>query len=378
MRDNPGLERKIIDAIYSGACDASELLRAIELIRQYFDGCGSFFCEFDPAAPEEQLSVGIGTIDAQFLRDYAPFAPIDPAPEQFAALPTGAATTTDRMFSPEFLRHDVFLNEFLRPHGVDGTLGSPLLSSAGRFAIVAVHQGKHQKRFEADAIARLERLTPHLTRALQIRRLFLKSEQRGKVLETIINRNATAMIGISNAGQLLIVNDAARAIAAARDGIGLDRDGRPVLADRHAAVRLAQAQSAVATGGAGALLHIQRPSGKPPYLVLVSPLPRSEDTLLQMGHSGILIAIHDPARRVVPSAQRVAHFLHVPLGAAKLIEAILAGVELKDYAEREGISLNTVKFHLKTAFDRTGTRSQTDLVRLALLAIGDLDPYSSA
>jgi DNA-binding CsgD family transcriptional regulator len=59
------------------------------------------------------------------------------------------------------------------------------------------------------------------------------------------------------------------------------------------------------------------------------------------------------------------------------VAATLEGIELKDYAERAGISMNTVKFHLKTAFERTETRSQTELVRRALLALNDLGPYFS-
>ena len=93
--------------------------------------------------------------------------------------------------------------------------------------------------------------------------------------------------------------------------------------------------------------------------------------------SGVLFALHDPNRRIGSTAQSIAHLLHLPLGAAKVVNAILQGIELKDYAEREAISMNTVKFHLKTAFDRTGSRSQADLVRRALLALNDLGPYLS-
>lgn len=80
----------------------------------------------------------------------------------------------------------------------------------------------------------------------------------------------------------------------------------------------------------------------------------------------VLITIHDPSRRIASAAQRIALVLHVPLGAAKVVEAILEGIELKDYAERAGVSMNTVKFHLKTAFDRTESRSQAGLVRKAI------------
>ena len=58
-----------------------------------------------------------------------------------------------------------------------------------------------------------------------------------------------------------------------------------------------------------------------------------------------------------------------------MVQAILEGVDLKDYADRAGISMHTVRFHLKTAFARTETRSQADLVRMALSALNKLGPY---
>ncbi len=371
MPDSTDPEQKIIDAIYRGACDPVELQRAIELIGQYFDSSGVFLGELDHMTPEAQFTVGAGTIDAAFMRGYARYADFDPAPKQFAALRTGTATTTDRMFAAEYLRGCVFLNEFFRPNGIEGTLGAPLLSAAGRFAIIGVHHGTEQKPFDDNHLIRLERLTPHLTRALQIRRLFLKGQMRDQLLEAIVNRNSAGVVALSGDGPSLFVNSAARAIASERDGVSLDRDGRLLPADHAAARRLTSLQTDVLQGGSGGVLYIKRPSGLPPYVVLVSPLPPTEDILLRT-RLGVLIIIHDPSRRIVATGQRIALLLHMPLGAAKVVEALIAGVELKDYAEREGISMNTVKFHLKTAFERTGSRSQTDLVRRTLLAINDL------
>ena len=223
---NADLEQKIVDAIYRGACDPAELRRAIELIGQYFDSSGVVFGELDHAAPEVQFTLGVRTVDQAFLADYLAYSQLDPAPRAFSALSVGTASTSDRVFSQEVLRTDVFLNEFLRPRGVDASLASPLLATGGRIAIVAVHQGTNRSRYGDDAIARLERLTPHLTRALQIRRLFLRIELRSQALEATVNRNTTGMIGLAREGPALFVNDAARAIARARDGISLDRHGR--------------------------------------------------------------------------------------------------------------------------------------------------------
>lgn len=373
---NADLELRIIDSIYRGACDSEELNQTIELIAQYFDCAGATLGEMDQGTPDAQFMVGARNVDHAFVADYGPYAQLDPAPVAFGALATGTVTTTDHMFTAEFLRKNIFLHEFLLPHGVDGTLGGSLLSTGGRFAMVGIHHGANREPFGEDEIVRLGRLMPHLRRALEIRRLFLQSELRGQTLEAIVNRNQTGMIGISRAGPALFVNEAARVITGARDGISLNRAGRLIASDRSAATHLATLEVDVARGGVGGIVRIQRPSGRPPYVVLVSPLPSDENTAPSV-RRGVLFAIHDPSRRIASIVQRIAHLLHVPLGAANIVAAILQGIELKDYADREEISMNTVKFHLKTAFERTGSRSQADLVRRALMALNDLGPYFS-
>jgi len=92
----------------------------------------------------------------------------------------------------------------------------------------------------------------------------------------------------------------------------LDRDGRLVVADHAAAKRLTAVQIEVLRGGAGGIVHIQRPSGQPPYLILVSPLPKMDDVLSRAQH-GVLFIIHDPSRRVSSTVERIAQVLRVPL-----------------------------------------------------------------
>jgi DNA-binding CsgD family transcriptional regulator len=374
MSGSADAEAKIIDAIYRGACDSVELSRAIALIAEYFESPGVLLGELDQAQPERQFAIGARTIDQEYFARYAEHAELDPAPRAFAALAVGTASITDRIFSESFLRRNVFLNEFLVPRGVDGALACPLLSESGRFALIAVQQGVNRRSYDDDDIARVERLAPHLTRALQLRRLFLQSEQRSKVLESIVDRNKTGMVGLRGDGPALFVNRAARAVAAARDGLGLDRQGRLVAADRAAATRLVALQADVARGGAGGLVRIPRPSGHMPYVVLVSPLPSGDD-LFPNSRGGVLFAIHDPAHRATSTERRIAQLLHIPRGAARVVQAILAGQDLKDYADRAGISMNTVRFHLKNAFAGTDTHSQAELVRVALSALNALEPH---
>jgi hypothetical protein len=248
MFQNSDLEAKIVDAIYRGACDPAELMRAIELIADLFHSPAVVLGEVDSLQPECRLAVRSGFMDAQECVRYGQYAHLDPMPHAYAALATGTVTTSNRVV-PEGKRRSVFVNEYLRPLGATEALGCSLLSSNGRFAALSILQGTKRDDYDNDDIACLERLAPHLKRALQIRRLFLQSEARSKALETIVDHNETGMVGLRGDGTALFVNGAARAAAAARDGIGLDRHGRLLATDRTAAARLATLQADVVRGG---------------------------------------------------------------------------------------------------------------------------------
>ena len=370
---NTDLETKIVDAIYRGACDAEELARAVELIRQYFGSPGVALGNVDQLRPECEAFLGTGVIDAQSLAEYADYAPMDPIPRAFSALPVGGIGTSRRLV-PDEDRPPAFMHDYLHRRGVVETVGGPVLRADGSFAAISVLEGAGQEAFGDDEIARLTRLVPHLTRALQIRRLFIASEQRRLTLESIVDRSETGMIVLHQDGTGLLVNAAARRIGAERDGLALDRDGRPVAAERGAAKRLAALQADVTRGGAGGLARVARTSARAPYVVLVAPLPPNSALAAQRG---VLFAIHDPARKAIHTDALLAQALQVPLASAQLIHAILEGVDLKDYAERAAISMNTVRYHLKMAFARTGARNQVELVRQALRAVNDLAPFVS-
>jgi hypothetical protein len=81
--------------------------------------------------------------------------------------------------------------------------------------------------------------------------------------------------------------------------------------------------------------------------------------------------VHDPACKPTADADILQQGLGVPRGAARLVAALAADDDLKSFAEREGITIHTVRFHLRTALARTGARTQAELVRLAVRMLRD-------
>jgi hypothetical protein len=144
-------------------------MRAIKLIANLFHSPAVVLGEVDSLQPECRLAVGSGFMDAQECIRYGQYAHLDPMPRAYAALATGTVATSNRVV-PEGKRRSVFVNEYLRPLGATEALGCSLLSSNGRFAALSILQGTKQDDYDDDDIACLERLAPHLKRALQIRR----------------------------------------------------------------------------------------------------------------------------------------------------------------------------------------------------------------
>jgi hypothetical protein len=170
-----------------------------------------------------------------------------------------------------------------------------------------------------------------------------------------------------------------RAIARRGDGLGLDRRGRLVPASVDARIRLDALLEAVAQGGAGGTLALPRSSGARPYAVLVAPAPSS---LVQaqaapwapwarLGSVYALVVVHDPAKTRMADPDILRRALDLPMGAARLVAALAAEDDLKSFAEREGVTIHTVRFHLRRALERTGARNQAELVRLAVRMLRD-------
>ena len=311
--------------------------------------------------------VGSGSVDALQLKRYAEVSAIDPA------LRICTASTSDRLYSERERRKSVFINEHMRPAGLDHSMGSPLVLDGGRFALIGVHQATSRRRFDEDDIASLERISPHVARTLQLRRSFLDLRRRERTFAARGEEREPGLIGRADSSTIF-VNKAARAVAALSDGLSLDRLGRPLVKNAAAAASIARMEADVLRGGPGGFVRVPRPSGARDYVPRASRLPGESGQ--ELAGRGVLYAIHDADGRGKSCEGTMALMLGVPPGPAKVVAALLDGHDLQSYAAAAGITINTVRCHLKTAFALTGARSQADLVRSSLAMLHALGSWA--
>ena len=135
-------DAELVSAIYDGIVEPAGLEPAIKELARRF-GCESAsIVSFDQLVPKASIAFSTGTIDARAQQLYATeFMAYDPAPALFAAHPAGTVFASDRVFSREYLRKSVFLHEFLRPLGIEETMGGTVASREGRLAFFTLHRG---------------------------------------------------------------------------------------------------------------------------------------------------------------------------------------------------------------------------------------------
>lgn len=365
-------ETRFLDALYRGVLDGTEFARGLSLIQEMFRCRAAALVSVDAQAPRNSIALASGVFADQIDLFNSQFAAIDPAPAMFARMPVGTALSTDRMMSPEIL-NGPFVNEFLRPAGVVETLGGNLSSSQARFQLIGLQRGDDRPQFDDDDIIRLERLMPHVVRAMQLRRAFIDVRSEAMDLRALVDQLSVGVVLLGPDGGALFVNAAMRAVAQRADGLSLDRAGRPLPVNHATRQRLALLLDNVAKGGSGGLLTVPRADTPRDYVVLVAPLPSllAGTDLNVEERDGAVILAHDPDQRTRDTTDILQEGLHLPRAAAKLVAALAADGDLKSFAERESVTIHTARFHLRTAFARTGTRTQTDLVRMAVRLLRD-------
>jgi DNA-binding CsgD family transcriptional regulator len=181
-----------------------------------------------------------------------------------------------------------------------------------------------------------------------------------------LNLLPTAVWILDGNGRLLFANRADREVDTRHDGLWLDRDGHPTAADprdRRALKRSIASTIAAGRGvglGVEGAVVIRRRRHQEPLQVMLYPLCR--DAILP--GSAAAMFIFEPEKRLVPEADLLRIFYGLTSAEAQLACALAQGETLESYGERQRLTTNTVRTHVKRALAKTGTHQQSQLVAL--------------
>lgn len=198
-------------------------------------------------------------------------------------------------------------------------------------------------------------LTPHVRRAVEIGRAIRTNEVVRDSLLGAIDGGATGWMLLSGDGQLVAADDAAQ--AALERGDGLLRDGDRVRArDLGADAKLQELLAKAASGGRSGSLTLS-PDG-----LRIQLLPAQRDGIA----ADALLLLVESRRLAEQRIRQLRESWGLTPAEARVATLLADGRRLQQIAGDLGITINTVRGHLKQVFAKTGTHRQAELVRLLL------------
>ncbi len=357
-----GVDR-VIDQLYDGALDAAAWPAAFASLCDFLDADHAIGMVRDGGSSSFPL-VAAARIDPANVARF-----VDAAPGAMALL-QGFSERRSFDFSSvvprdHFVRSD-FFQDVIRPMGGYRAMMTVPFRQRGYDSFVAVCRPERAREFGEAETAMLERIVPHITRAMRVRLRIDSAEMRMAAALVAFDQIDTGLAIVDSAMRPIVLNRRAEQALASRDGLALsqralgptDAAMAPVLREF---VKRAAADDPRAPGSYA--LVLRRGGGRPPWSVTVRRLdPKHAPPV------GGLVALlfEDVARLPADVAPMLAAIFRLTPREAALAAALTRGVALADAADQLGITTGTARVYLKSIFAKTHTRRQGELVSLIL------------
>jgi DNA-binding CsgD family transcriptional regulator len=361
----------LVESVYDAAVDPAQWHNVLDRLCDFYPGGKASLVIHDLAAGKGVCPLYARWSDSSIADYNAHFGTRNPRFMSLNKWPVGRAAAAEVMYSRDALLKTEFYQDFLRPLEIPDGLGVTLFQDQSRFVRMSVLYPETTAADQPGNVARVQRLTPHLQRALQVNRQLANADFRWQAAEESLNRLASGVIIADTSARKLFINTEGCRILSEKDGLWIDRSGcicAKCTSDDESLKRVVRA----AAGGpsedpasAGGILRIRRPSGRRSYGLLVAPL-RPPPSLFTVMAGAAAIFISDPEARSSASIEQLAKSFGLTAAQARLLLTLLEGKPPAEAAHELGVSLNTVKTHLRGLFAKMDCSRQADLIRTVM------------
>jgi DNA-binding CsgD family transcriptional regulator/PAS domain-containing protein len=355
----------LTDAIYEAALAPEAWNGALELLKDAL--CGSAINlrveTFGSADAVEQRWLGF---DPAFQRAYAEHYYREDVCS--SSWPVGRTATADALVPREVRRRAPFFHELCVPFQLDDMVGGLVESSERGSIAISILKARGNKPFDETHTALLDRMLPHLRRAVRIDAALSASEaERARDWEALERLPVGAFV-VAADGKLRRANPAGARML----GNGLRVGAQGLMAEtapatralrRHLdAARKPNEPSRIETGVS--LPRVGRSS------LFALAVPARASVGFWRASSDVLLLVTDPAARIEPPPDVLTRLFGLTQAEARVALLVGRGLSPKQAAEQLGVTWNTVRAQLRSIFAKTQTPGQTALVRcLTLLGL---------
>lgn len=370
----------LTDAVLAASAAASDSARwgdVLAALSRRFGATAAALHTPRPDSADRMLFADLGLPD-DTISDYAGYwSTRDPwfaaAGENRAFLQSGDCSIGRELCDWPELERLEYYNEFAGPTGVHGLIG--LLVDDGRQAakspltVIGLYRRPGLEEFSEDDRRALQAVHAPLQLALHAHWAMTRVKAADQAAVDAFAAVPSPLLVLGSEGAVLHANPAASAMLMRNDWIGT-QNGRVVRLGQMVPGEVPASLRRVAEGvlqthaiwPSGASSH---PMGTQAVARLV-PLAEDNACRLTWPAAAVLLMIDEPDpdqqdRRMSALVRRYG----LTQAETRLLARLAQGARPADIAQQSEVSIHTVRAHLRSLFDKTGVRRQSELVRLA-------------
>lgn len=358
----------VIADIYDAAIEPALWQQALANICAYVGGHSGVLFWHDAAAESAQ-ALYLYNDDPQYTRlyfeKYLPMNPVFPAATFMAE---GVVHSTTDFISKDELEATRFYKEWIAPQGIADSLAVNLEKGLTRSSLLNIRM-EASLGFENDeAHARMALLVPHLQRAVTIGRLFDQSRAIEQALTTALDHVEAAVFLVGSDGAISFANDPAKKMLDEATLVRVSGNALHAIADDADRILrdifMAAAKGDASVGVRGVAVPLTS-SSEERWFAHVLPLTSGRrQEAGQANHAVAAIFIRNTVPNAPPPLEAIAKLYKLTAGEIRVLDAVLRVNGVRAIAEALGLSQATVKTHLQNVFRKTGTKRQSDLIKL--------------
>jgi DNA-binding CsgD family transcriptional regulator len=366
---------RLLDLLYAAACQVGDNGWATfldELVQCYGHSLVSFL-NYDASNHNSSVTL-TGATPSGFVANYdRHYGLINPFLPYSRRRPAGTALFSESYLSFADLSKTEYYQDYLRPEGFDSSVSVTIQKSESRSVGLSILIPRSTYYEDTETLGRLQRLTPHLLRATQLRRQLFNLDARASAAEAGLKRLATAMFLVDANGRVSSQNALAERMAESADGLSMKQNTLRASHPQdntalYCLINCAAQASRDIMVKPGGVMQIRRLSGRAPYEVLVAPASRAAFSL-GSDERFVMIFVRDPETRTSSSIDWLQRLYALTGAEARLMQGLLSGHTLDEIAVLRGVSKDTLRTSLKIVFRKTGTASQSQLIQMGLRGI---------
>jgi DNA-binding CsgD family transcriptional regulator/PAS domain-containing protein len=358
----------LISTVYDCAIDPHLWPTAIEQIARLIDGSGGLILMIDLIENRSRLYVdwNVGAALGQTFSEH--YYADNPLNEAFPKFEVDEPYNIAMVMAPERWRETRVYREFGQPNGWLDNVGVNLLKAPARSASLSIVRPEEAGFAGPRELEIMRLLSPHLRRAVSIADLIEMRELTARTFESSFDALAVPIVLVDRAGGIVHANGAAQDVFACGDPVRSER-GALKPASTEAAQRLDAsiarvAQSRGRKAQAAEVVFVPFADGRPAFAHVLPIRSGAVRRGIEPRAAAMVFIAPAGASAALPLAAWAAAF-GLTAAEVRVLELMVGGKTVSDVATSLNVAVTTARTHLVRVMQKTGTRRQADLIRLA-------------